>query len=148
MDPTIPKEKGWKHQEPLRGGPVGERELTCPDVGLVEEHGWRRQQTGWYYIGPRGAQRDQFNRASRTNCQQDSQPSPKPAGCPEKEVTTESKRRAPSAGIECRDGICESTTGTCTWGHDAGNTRALLLDRRGQNVFHLPGLEEPPVEHP
>ena len=52
--------KGWKHQEPLG-----------------EEHGWRHRRTGWYYIGMRGANRDQFNRASRTNCQQDSQPSPK-----------------------------------------------------------------------
>ena len=58
----------------------------------------------------RGAHRDQFNRASRTNCQQDSQPSPKPAGCPENELSLRSKYRAPSAGIECSDGICESTT--------------------------------------
>ena len=56
--------KGWKHQELLGGGPVGEPEWTPPDVGLAEEHGWRRQWTGWYYIGMRGAHRDQFNRAS------------------------------------------------------------------------------------
>ena len=29
----------------------------------------------------------QFNRASRTNCQPDSQPIPKPEGCPDEEVT-------------------------------------------------------------
>ena len=48
-------------------GPVGR------PVGLAEEHGWRHQRTGWYYIGGRGAHGDQFNRASRTNCQQASQ---------------------------------------------------------------------------
>ena len=95
--------KGWKHQEQLWGGPVGEPEWTRPDVGLAEEHGWRRQWTCWYYIGTRGAHRDEFNQASQTNCQQDSQPSPKPAGCPEKEVTTESMCRGPSAGVECSD---------------------------------------------
>ena len=72
----------------------------------------------------RGAHRDQFNRASRTNCQQDSQPSPKPAGCPEKELILRSKYSAPSAGIGCSDGICKSTTGTCIRGHDAENTPA------------------------
>ena len=89
--------KGWKHQEPLEAWPIGEPEWTRPDVGLAEEHGWRRQRTGWYYIGMRGAHRDKFNRASRTNCQQDSQPSLKPAGCPEKEVTAKSTspRRSP-----------------------------------------------------
>ena len=30
----------------------------------------------------------------------------------------------PKSGIECSDSICESTTGTCTSGHDAGNKRA------------------------
>ena len=108
--------KGCKHQKPLGGGPVSEPEWTRPEVGLAEEYGWRRQQTDWYYIGVRGAHRDQFNRASRTNCQHDSQPSPKPAGCPEKELTPRSKCRAPSAGSECSDSICESTTGTCTRG--------------------------------
>ena len=42
--------KGWKHQQPLGEGPVGELEWTRQDVGPAEEHGWRRQRTGWYYI--------------------------------------------------------------------------------------------------
>ena len=102
------------------------QEWTRPEVGLAEEHGWCRQRTGWYYIGVRGAHRDQFNRASRTYCQQDSQPGPKPAGCPEKELMPRSKCRAPSAGIGCSDSICESTTGTCIRGDDTGNTPARI----------------------
>ena len=58
--------KGWKHQE---------------------EHGWRRQRTGWYFVGTRIVHQAQFNRASRTNCQQDSQPILKPVGCMDEEVT-------------------------------------------------------------
>ena len=69
--------RGWKHQEPLGGGPVGESEWTHPDAGLAGAHGWRRQQTVWYYIETRTAHQAQFNRANRTNCQQDSQPLPK-----------------------------------------------------------------------
>ena len=71
---TVGSWRGWKHKEPLGGGPVGRPEWTRPEVGLAEEHGWCHQRTGWYYIGVRGAHRDQFNRASRTNCQQASQP--------------------------------------------------------------------------
>ena len=95
-----------------------------PEAGLAEEYGWRRQRTVWYYIGVRGTHRDQCNRASRTNCQQDSQPSPKLAGCPEKELTPRSKCRAPSAGSGCSDSICECTSGTCTRGDDTGDTHA------------------------
>ena len=80
------KRKGWKHHEPLVGGPVGELEWTRPDVGPAEEQGWRCQRTGWYYIGTPIANRGQFNRASRTNYQQDSQPIRKPAGCSDEEV--------------------------------------------------------------
>ena len=35
------------------------QEWTRPEVGLAEEHGWCRQRMGWYYIGVRGAHRDQ-----------------------------------------------------------------------------------------
>ena len=66
--------RGWKHKEPLGGGPVGRPEWTRPEDGRAEEHGWRHQQMDWYYIGGRGAHGDQFNRASQTNCQPASQP--------------------------------------------------------------------------
>ena len=65
---------GWKHKEPLGGGPVDRLEWTQPEVGWAGEHGWRHQRMDWYYIGGRGAHGDQFNRASRTNCQPASQP--------------------------------------------------------------------------
>ena len=61
--------RGWKQKEPLEGGPVDGSEWTRPEVGQAEEHGWRHQRMEWYYIGWRGAHGDQFNRASRTNCQ-------------------------------------------------------------------------------
>ena len=65
---------GWKHKEPLGGGPVNRSEWTHPEVGRAEEHRWRHQRMDWYYIGGQGAHGDQFNRASRTNCQPASQP--------------------------------------------------------------------------
>ena len=64
---------GWKHKEPLGGGPVDRPEWTHPEVGRAEEHGWRHQRMDWYYIRGRGAHGDQFNRASRKNCQPASQ---------------------------------------------------------------------------
>ena len=72
--PASPGGGAWKHKEPLGGGPVDRSEWTHPEVGRAEEHGWRHQRMDWYYIGGRGAHGDQFNRASRTNCQPASQP--------------------------------------------------------------------------
>ena len=66
--------RGWKHKEPLGGGPVDRPEWTRPEVGRAEEHGWRHQRMDWFCIRWRGAHGDQFNRASRTNCQPASQP--------------------------------------------------------------------------
>ena len=66
--------RGWKHKEPLGGWPVHRSEWTHPEVGQAEEQGWCHQRMDWYYIGGRGAHGDQFNRASRTNCQPASQP--------------------------------------------------------------------------
>ena len=59
---------------PVVRKPVDRSEWTHPEVGQAEEHGWRHQRMDWYYIGGRGAHGDQFNRASRTNCQSASQP--------------------------------------------------------------------------
>ena len=47
--------RGWKHKEPLGGGPVSESEWTRPEVGQAEEHRWRRQRMDWYNIVGRGA---------------------------------------------------------------------------------------------
>ena len=90
---------------------------------------WRRQRTGWYYVGVRGAHRDQFNRASRSNCQQDRQPSPKPAGCPEKELTPRSKCPAPSAGSGCSDSICETRAEHAAGGTTPETRLPILLGR-------------------
>ena len=91
--------RGWKHKEPLGGGPVDRSEWTHPEVGQAEEHGWRHQRMDWYYIGGRGAHGDQFNRASRTNCQPASQPaSLRPAGCQERERTRRKKRPCSKCG--------------------------------------------------
>ena len=111
----------WKHKEPLRGGPVGRPEWTRPEVGWAEEHVWRHQRMDWYYIGGRRAHGDQFNRASRTNCQPASL---RPAGCPEKDRTRRRKYRAPSAGVGYTTETCGSTNGACTRGYDAEGTSA------------------------
>ena len=79
--------RGWKQQEPPGGGPVSEPEWTRSEAGPAEAHGWRHQQTGWYFIEMQPAHQAQFNRAIRTNCQPDSQPTLKPEGCPDEEVT-------------------------------------------------------------
>ena len=44
--------------------------------------------------------------------------------------------RVPSAGIECSDGICESTTGTCIRGHDAEDMSACTT--RLKKPIHIP----------
>ena len=139
--PNHSTRRPWKHQEPLGGGPVCESEWTRPDAGLAEAHGWRRQRTGWYYIETRPAHQAQFNQASRTNCQQNSGPIPKPEGCLDEEVTWGSKCRAPSAGVECSDSTCESTTRICTREDDARFTcaRTTRLTRPGRIPPSLTG---------
>ena len=77
--------------------PCGGARVAPPADGLV------------LYSSARSSQRSV--QSSESNELPTSQPaSPKPAGCPEKERTRRSKYRAPSAGIGCSDGICESTT--------------------------------------
>ena len=58
---------GWKHKEPLGGGPVDRPEWTPPEVGRAEGHGWRHQRMDWYYISS-------IKRVERTASQPASQP--------------------------------------------------------------------------
>ena len=91
--------------------PGGGARVAPPADGLV------------LYRSARSSQRSV--QSSESNELPASQPaSRKPAGCPEKEPTRRSKYRAPSAGIGCSDGICESTTGACIRGNKAEDTPA------------------------
>ena len=103
--------------------PCGGARVAPPADGLV------------LYRSARSSQRSV--QSSESNELPASQPaSPKPAGCPEKEQTRRSKYRAPSVGIGCSDGICESTTRACIRGYDAEDTPARTA--RLKKPKHIP----------
>ena len=75
------------------------------------------------YRSARGSQRSvQWSESYKLPARQPAQPEANRMSG--KGAHTMEQVSCPSAGIGCSDGICESTTGTCIRGHDAGNTPA------------------------